>query len=183
MKKYLQLTSQLIDEFDSIKLKLIPKEGNSASNEIARLASIKNASATESLLMEVQKIPNTDGLQALSIQQQSNWMEPFLSYIRDSQLPSNSSEAKKVKVWVARFTVLNRELYKRGFLMPYLKCLAPDEATYVLREIHESVCGNHSGSRSLVGKMIRVGYFWPTMQKDVVEPRKSISYSRPYRFG
>ena len=98
MKKYLQLTSQLIDEFDSIKLKLIPKEGNSASNEIARLASIKNASATESLLMEVQKIPNTDGLQALSIQQQSNWMEPILSYIRDSQLPSNSSEAKKVKV-------------------------------------------------------------------------------------
>ena len=98
MKKYLQLTSQLIDEFDSIKLKLIPKEGNSASNEIARLASIKNASATESLLMKVQKIPNTDGLQALSIQQQSNWMEPILSYIRDSQLPSNSSEAKKVKV-------------------------------------------------------------------------------------
>ena len=59
-------------------------------------------------------------------------MEPIISYIRDGQLPSDSSEVKKVRVRVARFTVLNGELYKRGFSMPYLKCLALDEATYVL---------------------------------------------------
>ena len=53
MKKYLQLTSQLIDEFDSIKLELIPREENSAANKIARLASIENASAMAGLLMEV----------------------------------------------------------------------------------------------------------------------------------
>ena len=72
-------------------------------------------------------------------------MEPIISYIRDGQLPSNSSEAKKVRIQVARFIVLNGELYKRGFLMPYLKCLAPNEAIYVLREIHEGIYGNHSG--------------------------------------
>ena len=96
-------------------------------------------------------------------------MEPIISYIRDGQLLSNSLVAKKVRVRVARFIVLNGELYKRGFSMPYLKCLAPDKVTYVLREIHEGICGNHSGPRSLVGKTIRVGYFWPTMQKDMVE--------------
>ena len=90
-------------------------------------------------------------------------MEPIISYIRDGQLPSNSSEAKKVKVQAARFTVLNGELYKSGFLMPYLKCLAPNEVTYVLREIHEGVCGNHSEPQSLVGNTIRASYFWPTM--------------------
>ena len=90
-------------------------------------------------------------------------MKPIISYIKDGQLPPNSSEAKKVRVQAARFVVLNGELYKRGFLMPYLKCLALNEVTYVLQEIHEGVCGNHSRPRSLVGKMIRVGYFWPTM--------------------
>ena len=90
-------------------------------------------------------------------------MEPIISYIRDGQLPSNSSKAKKVRVQVARFTVLNGELYKRGFLMPYLKCLTPNEITYVLREIHEGVYGNHVGPQSQVGKMIRAGYFWLTM--------------------
>ena len=60
MKKYLQLTSQLIDEFDSVKLELIPREENSVADEIARLASTKDASATKGLLMEVQKIHSID---------------------------------------------------------------------------------------------------------------------------
>ena len=60
MKKYLQLTSQLIDNF--FKLELIPREENSTAIEIARLASTKNTSAMEGLLMEVQTIPNTNGL-------------------------------------------------------------------------------------------------------------------------
>ena len=59
-------------------------------------------------------------------------MKPIISYIKDGQLPSNSSEAKKVRVQAARFVVLNGELYKRGFSMPYLKCLAPNEVMYVL---------------------------------------------------
>ena len=53
--------------------------------------------------------------------------------------------------------------------MPYLKYLAPDEATYVLQEIHEGVCGNHSRSQSLVGKTIRASYFGPTIQKDAAK--------------
>ena len=35
-----------------------------------------------------------------------------------------------------------------------------------MREVHEGVCGNHSGARSLVHKLIRVGYYWPTKLKD-----------------
>ena len=57
-------------------------------------------------------------------------------------------------------------LYKRGFSKPYLRCLAPNESNYVLREIHEGVCGNHSGARALVHKVFRVGYYWPTIQAD-----------------
>ena len=169
MKKYLQLTSQLVDKFDNVKLELILREENSTADKIARLALTEDTSAMEGLLMEVQTTPSIDRLQAISIQQQNNWMEPIISYIRDGQLPSDSSEAKKVNVRATRFIVLNRELYKREFLMLYLKCLAPNKATYVLREKHEGACGNHSGPQSLVGKMIRASYFWLTMQKDAVE--------------
>ena len=66
-------------------------------------------------------------------------MDPILSYIRDSQLPSDLSEAKKVRVRVVRFTVVNGELYKRGFSLSYLKCLTPEEVMYVLQEIHEGI--------------------------------------------
>ena len=56
-----------------------------------------------------------------------------------------------------------------GFSQPYLRCLDFEDAAYVLREIHEGVCGNHSGPRSLMGKVVRVGYFWPTIQKVVAQ--------------
>ena len=42
MKKYLQLMSQLIDEFDNVKLELILREENFAANKIARLASTED---------------------------------------------------------------------------------------------------------------------------------------------
>ena len=58
-------------------------------------------------------------------------------------------------------------LYKRGFSRLYLRCLSHEEADYVMREVHEGICGNHSGAQSLVHKLIRVGYYWPTMLKDV----------------
>ena len=35
-----------------------------------------------------------------------------------------------------------------------------------MREVHEGICRNHLGSQSLVHKLIRAGYYWPTMQKD-----------------
>ena len=53
--------------------------------------------------------------------------------------------------------------------MPYLKCVDEEEAKYVLEEIHKGICGDHAGPRSLVSKVIRISYFWPTMQVDAVE--------------
>ena len=53
--------------------------------------------------------------------------------------------------------------------MPYLKCVDEEEAKYILKEIHEGVCKNHTGLRLLVSKVTRTGYFWPTMQVDARE--------------
>ena len=77
-------------------------------------------------------------------------MDPIITYIKTGNLPSDPIEVRKVKVRSSRFTILNDELYKRGFSQSYLKCLNPGDAEYVLREIHEGVCGNHSLPRSLI---------------------------------
>ena len=50
--------------------------------------------------------------------------------------------------------------------MPYLKCVKESEAKYILKEVHEGIFLDHIGLRSLVSKIIRTCYFWPTMQKD-----------------
>ena len=53
--------------------------------------------------------------------------------------------------------------------MPYLKCVDKEEVKYILEEIHERVCRDHAGPRSLVSKVVMTGYFWPTMQMDARE--------------
>ena len=63
-------------------------------------------------------------------------------------------------------------LYKRGCFTPILKCIAGEDADYVLREVHEGICGNHIGARALAGKVLRQGYYWPTMLRDATELRK-----------
>ncbi|KAD2805369.1 hypothetical protein E3N88_38746 [Mikania micrantha] len=37
-----------------------------------------------------------------------------------------------------------------------------------MKDIHEGDCGNHTGGRALLMKILRIGYFWPTMRKDVM---------------
>ncbi|RVW26184.1 hypothetical protein CK203_107515 [Vitis vinifera] len=52
------------------------------------------------------------------------------------------------------------------FTGPYLRCLGHSEAQYVLAELHEGICGNHTGGRSLAHRAHSQGYYWPTMKKD-----------------
>ena len=90
-------------------------------------------------------------------------MAPIISYLKDGILLEGKDEARKLRVRSARYVLLNDALYKRGFSQPYLKCLSPDKTNYMLREVHEGACKNHSKARSLIHKVVRAGYYWPTI--------------------
>ena len=96
-------------------------------------------------------------------------MTPILSFLQDGKLPQDVEEERKVKKRAVRFTILNDTLYKKGFSMPYLRCVNKEEAKYILKEIHEGNCKERASSKSLISKVIRMGYFWPTLQKDAKE--------------
>ena len=102
-----------------------------------------------------------------------------MSFLLDGRLLQDIEEAKKIKKRAARFTILNDTLYKRD--MPYLNCFNEDKAKYIVEEIHQGVCGDHAGPRSLVSKVIRTGYFWPTIQMDAVKLVKKCDKCQ--RFG
>ena len=93
-------------------------------------------------------------------------MTRIVTYLKDGRLLERKDEAKRLRIRSARYVLIDEVLHKRGFSQPYLGCLALDEANYVLREVHEGVCGNHSRARSLIHKDVRAGYYWPTIQVD-----------------
>jgi hypothetical protein len=97
------------------------------------------------------------------------WASDVIRYLRSGELPSHKEQSHKVRLQSARYTMVDDVLYRRGYSHPLLKCLSAPEAHYVLREIHEGVCGNHSGGRMLALKAVRVGCYWPTMTQDSME--------------
>ena len=86
-----------------------------------------------------------------------SWIDPIFDFLAEGKVPEDKNEARRIRYQDNRYTILNGRLYKRGYAMPYSRCLRPDEVDYVMREIHEGVCGNHSGKRSLAQKAPQEG--------------------------
>ena len=126
-------------------------------------ASAKHMITHDNVLSFVQLSPLIDSGDVQEIGSESNWTTPIASYLKNGVLLDEKEAARKLKVQAVRFILIKDVLYKRGFSRPYLRCLGNEEVDYVMREVHEGICGNHSGSRSLVHKLVRAGYYWPTM--------------------
>ena len=121
--------------------------------------------------------PSLDTLCRVGASQYQSILDPVrtrqLGRIREGAsqglLPNDPKEASKLRSRSSRFTIHRGALYKRGFFTPILKCIAKEDANYVLREVHEGVCGYHIGARALAGKVLRRGYYWPTILRDATE--------------
>ncbi|XP_072060304.1 uncharacterized protein [Arachis hypogaea] len=98
-----------------------------------------------------------------------SWIDPISRYLEHAETPPDEKEAQAVKREAPKYTIIQGQLYKRGLHQPLLKCLRPDQRDYVLREVHEGSCGHHIEGRSLARKIIRAGYYWPTMMSDAQE--------------
>jgi hypothetical protein len=50
-----------------------------------------------------------------------------------------------------------------------MKCIFSTTERQLLDEIHAAQCGIHVASRTLVGKVFRSGFYWPTVKSDAAE--------------
>ena len=166
MKKYLEEVKNRIDSLE-VRIVQIPREENECTDRLTKAASIEFMIVPEQVLSFVQvSLLIDDGINVQEMNSKNNWTTPLIAYLRSSILPDGKEAARKLKVQALRFVIIKDVLYKRGFSRPYLRCLSHEEADYVMREVYEGIYGNHSGGRSLVHKLIRAGYYWPTMLKD-----------------
>ena len=124
-------------------------------------------------LIPVEHLPepsiSIDNGEFTPVMSEPSWMDPIWDCLEEETLPSDPKEASKLRARSVRFTIHRGTLYKRGFSTPILKCVGNEDANYILSEVHEGICGNHIGDRTLAGKTLRQGYYWPTMLKDATE--------------
>ena len=112
---------------------------------------------------------NVNSDEVLLVMTTPSEMDPICNYLLNGTLPSDPNEASKLRARSAKFVLLQGTLYKRGFFAPLLKCIGKEDADYMLREVHEGIYDNHIEARTLAGKTLRQGYYWPTMLKYATE--------------
>ena len=162
MKRYLDQARRRVSELKA-EIIQIPCGENEQADRLAKAALAEHMATLGNVLSFIQLSPLINSANVQELSSKSDWIVPLASYLKNGILPDGKEAARKLKVQAARFVLIRDVLYKRGFSRPYLRCLGPEEADYVMREIHEGICGNHSRSRSLVHKLVRTGYFWPTI--------------------
>ena len=165
MKRYLDQVKRRVDDLKA-KIIQIPRGENEQTDRLAKAVSTEHMLTHGNVFSFVQISPLIDSDNIQEIGSESNWTTSIGLYLKNEVLPDEKEAARKIKVQAARLVLIKDVLYKRGFSRPYLWCLGNEEADYVMREVHEGICGNYSRSRSLVHKLVQVGYYWPTMQKD-----------------
>ena len=141
MKRYLKKVVRLVKKFKETDFIQIPREENVEADTLAKEASVNEAMDE---LDVVQYMPSIDLLEMLKIESDENWMTPIVSYLKNGRFPEEKGKARKLRVKSAKYILMDEVLYKKGFSQPLLRCLALDEANYMLREVHEGACGNHS---------------------------------------
>ncbi|CAL2230563.1 unnamed protein product [Prunus armeniaca] len=166
MSPYLSAAHQLLQKFQAYEIRQIPRSENSHADALSRLASAINDKVGRKVPVEILSQPSTTTADVCTIRYEDTWMSPIYAFLTTETLPTDKSQARKLRYRSARYTVINDVLYKRGYTTPYLKCLTKEQGDYILREVHSGICGDHSGSRSLAHKVFRQGYFWPTLHQD-----------------
>ena len=168
---YLQKVRDLCKKSVSVQIQYVPRTENSRADALAKLATALQEDMGESTPIEYLAEPSIHpyGAVVAPVGSTPSWMDPIWDYINDGTLPDDPKEVAKIRVRSSRFTNHKGSLYKRGFFTPFLKCVAGEDVEYVLKEVHEGICGNHIGARILAGKVLRQGYYWPTMLKDAID--------------
>ncbi|GJW74190.1 reverse transcriptase domain-containing protein [Tanacetum coccineum] len=142
MIQYLEKVRALTNSFKAFSIRQVPRSENKKADALSKIASTSFAHLSKQVLVEELKEKSIN-----------------------ETLPADVKEARAVRRKLQRFAVINETLYKKSFLGPWLRCVGPLQANYVLREVHEGSCSMHAGTRFVVAKALRIGYYWPTMHK------------------
>jgi hypothetical protein len=81
-------------------------------------------------------------------------------YLLRCELLEDEVESRQIDRPAKAFTIINNKLYKRITSGVFLRCISPEEGRKILNDIHSGECSHHAGSRTLVAKALRHGFFW-----------------------
>jgi hypothetical protein len=105
----------------------------------------------------------------ISLVHSKDWRTEIISFLQGNCLSSDEAYNKRMEARTRPYVMIEGELYKHGVCSPLLKCLSRTEGIKLMKEIHAGLCGSHIGSRPLLGKQLRHGFYWSKAASDAAE--------------
>jgi len=171
LQRYLATVRERINKFELVEISHILREQNTRADVLSKLASTKVSAINYSFVHETLERPSYgEGMMVATCEPiPLMWMTLIKEYIQEGKLLNDPIEVKTIKQRASKHTITQGWLFKRRFSTPLLKCLDSDKVAYALEEVHEGIAIQHLGGQALARKLLRAGYYWPTMENDVME--------------
>jgi hypothetical protein len=98
----------------------------------------------------------------------SPWYDDIRHCLQHGSAPRHLDPAKRrdLKLKSASFHLVNGILFRQNFDGVLTCCLEKDEAEKVLLELHAGEAGGHFGGDTTAHKVLRAGYYSPTLFRD-----------------
>ncbi|XP_071714724.1 uncharacterized protein [Rutidosis leptorrhynchoides] len=173
---YLSKVRELIESFRGFSIEHVRRSYNKTADALSKFASITFAHLANEVLVEVleKRSIEVKEVHDLITEEENTWMKPLREYPELGILPEDKKEARKtghlrkVRIKAPSYKLMNGGLHQKSFLAPWLRGVGQNQASMIIKEMQEGISGLHSGPRSIVAKILRTGYYWPTMHEDKV---------------
>jgi ribonuclease HI len=174
LMQYLMVVRSLDRQFKGFTLQHVDRARNEEADALAKAAA-RGEALPSNVFYHVIGTPAVRNLEGLQVTNDTkghrivnliiteDWRAPITLFLQGYYHPNDVNEAKCLKHRSRDFILIEGQLYKKGVSQPMLKCVTETEGIQILHEVHSGTCGSHSGTRALAAKVIRQGFYWPTI--------------------
>ncbi|XP_072054237.1 uncharacterized protein [Arachis hypogaea] len=173
LRKYFNMVTKLLSEFDNVIVRHDPRELNQEANKLAQIASrykIKPSTLEKLVRIKDVFIPLRER-EVLSLEKldPEDWRVPIVEYLENSSL----SVDRKLKYRAQSYVLMNNVLFKKSVDENLLTCLGEEETYLALIEVHEGICGAHQSGKKMKWVINKRRLYWPTIQRDCINYARS----------
>ena len=99
------------------------------------------------------------------------WYYDIMKFLELVAYPdgSDKKEHHSIRMIIIQYILCGGQFYRRSYDGIHLYCLKKEEANRVMEEVDQGICGPHMKGRMLAKKILRIGYYWNTMETDYVD--------------
>ena len=99
------------------------------------------------------------------------WYYDIMKFLELGAYPDDvdKRERRLVRMMAMQYILCGGQLYRKSYDGIHLRCLKKEEAKRVMEEVHQGICGPYMNERMLTKKVLRMGYYWNTMETNCVD--------------